>query len=147
MYDSIGTATAGGPVNAEKLVSKTLQFFPNMRLSIPEVESTPANKIPDLLAERLKDSIDQKKQLIDSATTWAFAGFFRYLTLVQTDESWCKHLSRLDLLKEEMVLQSFTAERDVMDTYRERAMKLFDSLLDEVRRNTVYSVMIYAPKA
>jgi hypothetical protein len=29
----------------------------------------------------------------------------------QVDESWCKHLTRLDLLKEEMVLQSFTAER------------------------------------
>ena len=25
------------------------------------------------------------------------------------DESWCKQLTRLDLLKEEMVLQSFTA--------------------------------------
>ena len=42
------------------------------------------------------------------------------MSLVQIDESWCKHLSRLDLLKEEMVLQSFTAERNVMDTYRER---------------------------
>ena len=38
-----------------------------------------------------------------------------YLSMVQTDESWCKHLTRLDLLKEEMVLQSFTAERDVME--------------------------------
>ena len=47
--------------------------------------------------------------------------WFRYMSLVQIDESWCKHLSRLDLLKEEMVLQSFTAERNVMDTYRERS--------------------------
>lgn len=140
-------AVAGGPVNAEKLVSKAIQFFPNMRLTVAEVQSASPAKVPDLLSERLQESIAQKRQLIDSATTWAFAGFFRYLTLVQTDEAWCRHLSRLDLLKEEMVLQSFTAERDVMDTYRERAMKLFDTLLDEVRRNTVYSVMIYAPKA
>ena len=33
------------------------------------------------------------------------------------DESWCRHLSRLDLLKEEMVLQSFTAERFVYMCY------------------------------
>lgn len=65
------------------------------------------------------------------------------MTLVQVDESWCKHLSRLDLLKEEMVLQSFTAERDVMEVYRERASSIFETLMDDVRRNTVYSVFIY----
>jgi preprotein translocase subunit SecA len=43
--------------------------------------------------------------------TYMYIYIFRYLAMVQTDESWCKHLSRLDLLKEEMVLQSFTAEK------------------------------------
>ena len=136
----------GGPVDAEKLVAKVVQFFPNIKLSVAEVASSQAVKVLPLLEQRLEQAMEDKKQLINTASSWAFPGFFRYLTLVQTDESWCKHLSRLDLLKEEMVLQSFTAERDVMETYRERAMKLYDSLLDEVRRNTVYSVMIYAPK-
>ena len=36
--------------------------------------------------------------------------------------------------------------RDVMETYRERAMKLFDTLMDDVRRNTVYSLFIYKPQ-
>lgn len=83
---------------------------------------------------------------MDSLSQWATAAFARYLAMVQTDESWCKHLSRLDLLKEEMVLQSFTAEKDVMETYRERANKLFDTLMDDVRRNTVYSLFIYKPQ-
>lgn len=45
-----------------------------------------------------------------------------------------------------MVSQSITAERDVLEVYRERAMKLFETLLDDVRRNTVYSLFIYKPK-
>ena len=79
-------------------------------------------------------------------SSWALAAFFRYLVVVQIDESWCKHLSRLDLLKEEMILQSFTAEKDVMETYREKANKLYDSIMDDARRNTVYSLFIYKPK-
>ena len=63
----------------------------------------------------------------------------------QIDESWCKHLQRLDLLKEEMVLQSFSAEKDVMITYQERADKVYESIFDDVRRNTVYSLFIYDP--
>ena len=37
--------------------------------------------------------------------------------------------------------------RDVLEVYKERAMKLFGSLMDDVRRNTVYSLFIYKPAA
>ena len=30
-----------------------------------------------------------------------------------------------------------------MEVYRERALKLFDNLLDDIRRNTIYSAFIY----
>ena len=40
----------------------------------------------------------------------------------------CKHLNRLDLLKEEMVLQSFTAETDVLESYTDKAEKLYKNL-------------------
>jgi len=32
-----------------------------------------------------------------------------------------------------------------MEEYKERAMKLFSTLMDDVRRNTVYSMFIYKP--
>ena len=34
-----------------------------------------------------------------------------------------------------------------METYRERASKLFDTLMDDVRRNAVYSLFVYKPAA
>ena len=33
-----------------------------------------------------------------------------------------------------------------METYREKANKLYDTIMDDVRRNTVYSLFIYKPK-
>ncbi len=36
--------------------------------------------------------------------------------------------------------------RNVLDSYREKAVKVFSTLMDEVRRNTIYSVFIYQPK-
>lgn len=36
--------------------------------------------------------------------------------------------------------------RNVLDSYREKAVKVFSTLMDEVRRNTIYSVFIYHPK-
>ena len=98
-----------------------------------------------LWGEKLDKALAQKLDIVNSSQ-WSFAAFVRYLALVQVDESWCKHLTRLDLLKEEMVLQSFTAEKDVMETYKEKALKLFSGLMDDIRRNTVYSLFIYQSK-
>ena len=145
-----GTGSAPTPLNAEKLRAKAAQFFPNIALSVEEIDAAAkasSGTIQQLLRTRLDEAIAQKRQQVDAVSPWAFVSFFRYLAMVQTDESWCKHLSRLDLLKEEMVLQSFTAERDVMEVYREKAQKLFDTLMDDVRRNTVYSLFIYKPAA
>mmetsp|Transcript_19540 Transcript_19540/g.18872 ORF Transcript_19540/g.18872 Transcript_19540/m.18872 type:complete len:1035 (-) Transcript_19540:297-3401(-) len=140
-----GKPPIGGPLNAEKLRTKAVQFFPNIVLTVDEISSIPTTQVQASLRAKLETAIVLKKSQVDAVSPWAFVAFFRYLAMVQTDESWCKHLSRLDLLKEEMVLQSFTAEKDVMETYREKASKLFDTLMDDVRRNTVYSLFIYKP--
>lgn len=136
-----------GDTDTEKLVGKALQFFPNLRLSIAEITGVSSNDaVNELVQSKLADAVAEKQQLIDTAgSQGAFVTFFRYLSLVQTDELWCKHLNRLDLLKEEMVLQSFTAESDVLESYMDKAEKLYDSLMDNVRRNSVYSLFIYKP--
>ena len=35
-----GKPAIGGPVNADKLVAKTLQFFPNLEISVNDIQST-----------------------------------------------------------------------------------------------------------
>jgi preprotein translocase subunit SecA len=142
-----GGAGTGGAVDAAKLVSKALQFFPNMQLTEAQVVAAAAADVPALLHESLGQAIATKREQVDALSPWAFAAFFRYLALVQVDEAWCRHLSRLDLLKEEMVLQSFTADRDVMEVYKEKAAALYSGLMDDVRRNTVYSLFIWKPAA
>lgn len=135
----------GVDVNAEKLCSKAIQFFPNIKLSPADLTINNAQQVAQ---NKLQEAIEEKKALIDATgSAGAFVTFFRYLALVQTDESWCKHLNRLDLLKEEMVLQSFTAETDVLESYTDKAEKLYNSLDGDIRRNSVYSLFIYKPDA
>merc|ERR1711871_268192 len=146
--DSKGQKVQGGEVDVEKLGSKALQFFPNMQLSLEELNTVATSSPEKVLAfveAKLGDALAEKRKILSSMSQWALPSFARYLSMVQIDESWCKHLSRLDLLKEEMVLQSFTAEKDVMETYQERADSLFSTIIDDVRRNTVYSLFIYTP--
>merc|ERR1711871_573613 len=142
---SVSESKQGVELNAEKLCGKALQFFPNLKLTPDELTT---ENVKQLTQSRLTEAIEEKRSIIDTAgSTGAFVTFFRYLLLVQTDESWCKHLNRLDLLKEEMVLQSFTAETDVLESYKDKAEKLYDSLMGNVRRNAVYSLFIYEPDA
>merc|ERR1711871_1148696 len=142
---SITESKQGIELNAEKLCGKALQFFPNLKLTPDELTT---ENVKQLTQSRLTEAIEEKRSIIDTAgSTGAFVTFFRYLLLVQTDESWCKHLNRLDLLKEEMVLQSFTAETDVLESYTDKAEKLYNNLDGDIRRNSVYSLFIYKPDA
>ena len=73
-------------MNAEKLCSKALQFFPNLKLSSSELNIDNAY---DLAQSRLTDAIEEKRSIIDATgSAGAFVTFFKYLALVQTDESW-----------------------------------------------------------
>jgi preprotein translocase subunit SecA len=67
-YKSTGTTSGGASsssntanVNAEKLVSKTKQFFSNLEITVAEVIATPPNKLQQLLQQRLMEAIKDKK--------------------------------------------------------------------------------------
>eukprot|EP00981_Chlorochromonas_danica_P011634 scaffold4165_cov194-Ochromonas_danica.AAC.6 len=157
IYQASTTTTAAGggggghvEVNVDKLVSKAKQFFPNIRFSVEEGKfiqsgATGIGGLLPILHDRLEEAIVAKQQEIDQVSAWAFVAFFRYLALIQVDELWCKHLTRLEVVKEEVSVQAFTGDRDPLEVYRERASKLFTPLMDEMRRNTVYSIFIYNP--
>jgi preprotein translocase subunit SecA len=136
---------ANALVDATKLVAKAVQFFPSLKLTVSDVTECSMSLLQGLLHSRLNEALDGKAALLNEASQWAFPSMARYLSLLQMDESWCKHLSRLDILKEEMVLSSFSPQGDIMMTYREKADALFGTILDDVRRNTVYSLFIYDP--
>merc|ERR1711991_62777 len=73
-------------LNTEKLCSKALQFFPTLKLSSSELNIDNAY---DLAQSRLTDAIEEKRSIIDATgSAGAFVTFFKYLALVQTDESW-----------------------------------------------------------
>ena len=46
-----------------------------------------------------------------------------------------------------MHLTMFIRILDVLESYKDKAEKLYDSLMGNVRRNAVYSLFIYEPDA
>lgn len=83
--NSRGKPAPGGPVNADKLVSKALQFFPNLHLTKEEISTSELSVLPGLLQSKLLIAIAAKRQEIDTASVneLAFLSFFRYLSVVQ----------------------------------------------------------------
>ena len=66
----------------------------------------------------------------------------RYLWLVQMDNLWKTHMKSMDYLKQFVGLRSY-ANDDPFQVYQTEGFELFTEMLNNVRRNTVYSVFQY----
>ena len=52
IYEASVKSSGKGPVDAEKLLKKVVQFFPNIVISVDEIKSAPAAKLSELLQSR-----------------------------------------------------------------------------------------------
>ena len=70
----------------------------------------------------------------------------RYLRLLQTDNLWKAHMKAMNFVKDFAGLKVY-AQEDPLNVYREEGLKLYDDMQSALRRNTIYSFMMYEPKA
>eukprot|EP00752_Nemacystus_decipiens_P005037 g4574.t2 len=68
----------------------------------------------------------------------------RFLTLTQMDDLWCQHLQNMNLLKESVSMEVYRG-RNPLEEFAAQGKEMFLDLLDNVRRNTVYSLQMYNP--
>merc|ERR1711871_891389 len=72
--DSKGVKVQGGEVDVEKLGSKALQFFPNMQLSMEELNKvaiSSSENVLDFINSKLDDALIEKGKLLDQFSQWA----------------------------------------------------------------------------
>ncbi|CAM9178956.1 unnamed protein product, partial [Laminaria digitata] len=81
---------------------------------------------------------------IDSIRTGLSSESTRFLTLTQMDDLWCSHLENMNLLKESVSMEVFRG-RNPLEEFGVQGKDMFRDLLDNVRRNTVYSLQMYNP--
>ena len=70
----------------------------------------------------------------------------RFLALTQIDTLWKAHMKAMGYVKDFAGLKVY-AQEDPLDVYREEGLKLYDDMQSALRRNTIYSFMMYEPKA
>lgn len=87
---------------------------------------------------------EKKLSVIEDVRTGLGSESTRFLTLTQMDELWCRHLENMNLLKESVSMEVFRG-RDPLEEFAVEGKEMFRDLLDNVRRNAVYSLQVYSP--
>ena len=93
--------------------------------------------ISSLLVESAEALYADKEQKNESVVMHEFE---RSMLLRNVDIKWMYHIDAMDDLKGDVSLQSY-AQRDPLQEYRFRAAEMFDSLVNDIRESTAYSVL------
>uniref|UniRef100_A0A6U4GUK1 Protein translocase subunit SecA n=1 Tax=Phaeomonas parva TaxID=124430 RepID=A0A6U4GUK1_9STRA len=146
------TATEIAEANAEDAAkaAKVLKaYFPVVKVSEEDLEGYVAKGDKAGLKARATEiattALDAKWAALEKHRAELAGSAARYLALTQADNLWAEQLTRMNLLKEAVIMRKYQGGVDPLDEYRVEGGKLFDDLLDNVRRNTVYSLMVYQP--
>ena len=122
--------------NSEGMQKKLEQFFKGINISVAELET----------AESVVGYVESRAdRLSEGSTDNVMVEATRYLRLTQIDNLWTAHMKTMDYLKEFIVLRSYGSD-DPLQQYQLQGFEIFEEMLKNVRRNTVYSVFQYDRK-
>ena len=84
----------------------------------------------------------EKEELFGAET---FREVERAILLRNVDTAWMEHIDTMDDLKSNVGLQSY-AQRDPVNEYRIQGADLFDTMVDDIRQNTVRGILSVMPR-
>lgn len=70
----------------------------------------------------------------------------RAVLLESVDRAWMEHIDAMDDLKGSIGLQAY-AQRDPVNEYRIQGAEMFDSMVEEIKENTVRKILSVVPRA
>eukprot|EP00178_Gracilaria_changii_P009965 TRINITY_DN289_c0_g1_i1.p1 TRINITY_DN289_c0_g1~~TRINITY_DN289_c0_g1_i1.p1 ORF type:complete len:966 (+),score=163.30 TRINITY_DN289_c0_g1_i1:190-3087(+) len=129
----------------ERLSSKLLQFFSGMA----QIEASSLQEASDLTTHvvgQMDILLEGKRAGLDREKAGLSREVLRYLWLTQMDNLWLEHMKKLDYLKEFIVLRSYEGD-DPLQAYQIEGFELFTCMVDNVRRNNVFSFFQYQLKS
>ncbi len=102
--------------------------------------------LDELIAEALRvyRSKDAMIEAIPGVEKGAMRMVEKRILLENVDRLWMEHLENIDDLKEYVGLNSY-AQRDPVAVFRLESGVLFDSMIDEIRENTVVTLLAGSP--
>lgn len=130
--------------NYEGLEMKLAQFFKGLEnTSVSELKA--AGSVVEHVDECVDKLIEDRQQNLSEHPDNVMVEALRYIWLTQFDNLWKAHMKSMDHLKEFIVLRSYGND-DPLQQYQIEGFDIFQEMLRNVRRNTVYSLFQYEPK-
>ena len=114
----------------------------DFRYSEEELKSLKQNDISEALCNRAMERYAEKEELFGEET---FREVERAILLRNVDTAWMEHIDTMEDLKSNVGLQSY-AQRDPVNEYRIQGADLFDTMVDDIRQNTVRAILSVMPK-
>ncbi|MBR2927264.1 MAG: preprotein translocase subunit SecA [Clostridia bacterium] len=98
--------------------------------------------ITELLQERVLERYREKEALFGEET---FREIERAVLLRNVDTAWMEQIDAMEDLKGNVGLQAY-AQRDPVNEYRIQGADLFDMMIDDIRQNTVRTILSVVPR-
>ncbi len=107
-----------------------------------ELRKLKRDTVADELDARAMKLYEEKEALFGSEN---FREIERAVLLRCVDTAWMEHIDTMDDLKGNVGLQSY-AQRDPIMEYRLQGADLFDQMVDDIRQNTVRTILSVVPR-
>ncbi len=114
----------------------------DFRYSEEELSSMTREGLIEALNDRAMGRYEEKEQLFGSEV---FREVERAILLKSVDSAWMEHIDVMDDLKDTVRLQAY-AQRDPVTEYRIQGADLFDTMVNDIRQNTVRTILSVVPR-
>lgn len=130
-------------VNTQAIKDELLQhLLVDVTLNPEEFETLGQNGVKEKILTAAKEFYNRKEEIIGPEM---MAQLERFGMLSVIDSKWKEHLREMDDLKEGINLRAY-GQKDPLVEYKSEAFKLFLTLLETVRNETIYFVFKFFPQ-
>jgi len=114
----------------------------DFRYSDEELSALTREGLIESLNARAMSRYEEKEKLFGEEV---FREVERAILLKSVDSAWMEHIDVMDELKDTVRLQAY-AQRDPVNEYRIQGADLFDTMVNDIRQNTVRTILSVVPR-
>ncbi len=115
----------------------------DFRYSEDERRRLSREEISEMLCNRAIERYHEKEKLFGEEV---FREVERAILLRNVDSAWMNHIDVMEDLKNNVSLQGY-AQRDPINEYRIQGADLFDTMVDDIRQNTLRGILSVVPRS
>ncbi|MBM5808287.1 MAG: preprotein translocase subunit SecA [Cyanobacteria bacterium M_surface_9_m1_291] len=129
------------------LVEKVKEFIYLLEdLTPDQLAGLQIDELKAFLQEQMRNAYDIKEGQIEQVSPGLMRQAERFFILQQIDTLWREHLQAMDALRESVGLRGY-GQKDPLIEYKNEGYDMFLEMMTQMRRNVIYSMFMFQPRA